>query len=188
MPLPGVPPARPREAEITVAVTRIPVPPLEATVVSRTPVLLRRPDVMETPTPAATPVLAAMATGAPPTTGLPPAEPVTVEAIQREVTVPITGIRPGATAPITMVEATVVEGSMPPRLAGQTATSTQRGFIVVASGESHRTNRSPILLVVVVLGRFSDGCSGEFLDLTSAFFIQTLFILANLLVITEKSR
>src|SRR5258708_144364 len=108
MPLRGVAPARAREVEITAAVSRIPAPPREVMAVTRTLVPLRRPDATGTPTPAATP--------APATT--------------------ITAIRPEATAPTTMVEAMVGEGSMRLRSADRMATSTQRVYIVVAFGES----------------------------------------------------
>src|SRR5450432_1583422 len=133
---PGVPPVRPREAEITAAVTRIPAPPRAAVAATRTPVPLRRPDGTETHTPAATPALAAMATRAPPTTGRPPAEPVTMGLIRPEDTAPITrATQPEATAPTAMVEVMVEEGSMPPRSADRMATSTPRGFIVVGFGD-----------------------------------------------------
>jgi hypothetical protein len=140
MSLPGVPPARPPEAEVTAAVTRIPVPPQEAMAASSTPAPLQLQDVTETPTPAAIPALATMATGALPTTGLPPAEPA-IMAMPPEVTAPITrATQPEVTAPTTTVEVMEGEGSMRQRSADRMATSTQRGSIVVGFGESRRTN------------------------------------------------
>src|SRR5277367_5376813 len=124
MPLPGVPPARPRPAAITAAAFRIRARPQEAMVTIHTLVLPPRRDATETPTLAATPAPATMATVGPLTTGLPPAERAITAAIRLE-----------ATAPTTMAEAMVAEASMRQRSADRMATSMHRGFIAGQFGE-----------------------------------------------------
>jgi hypothetical protein len=93
-------------------VSRIPAPPREATATTHTLVLLPRPDATETPTLAATPA---------------PATTITV------------AIRPEATAPTTMADVMVAEGSMRRRSADRMEPPTLRGFIVVEFGKNTPT-------------------------------------------------